>query len=336
VLGDLEKVLIQGDLSGLTEAQRVNYYVAMCKHMGLHPLSKPFEYITFTESKKVGGSWVEVPKMVLYVTKNCAEQLCGLREISVQTSPPVERDGILTVKARASTMTGRFSDATGAISLAKLTEKNLANAIMKAETKAKRRAVLSLCGLSFFDHTEVEDMPSNQVLGIGDAAIAALEARHLTPPALEHEMSTISPNLAAKPREQVSAREEPPLVGDPRSGLTSVSVQDTGKVVVEQQTKDEPHDPQTGEIIEPPRKHSGGVLYPMPSDAVVKAIKEDRYVPWMLWIESENFWQDVKPGGAEALVKDWARAITLARKYGSPHWTRVKAVFEKANITLED
>jgi hypothetical protein len=35
----------------------------------------------------------------------------------------------------------------------------LANALMKAETKAKRRATLSICGLGMLDETEVEDVP---------------------------------------------------------------------------------------------------------------------------------------------------------------------------------
>jgi hypothetical protein len=35
-----------------------------------------------------------------------------------------------------------------------------ANLILKAITKAKRRATLSICGLGFLDETEVEDIPA--------------------------------------------------------------------------------------------------------------------------------------------------------------------------------
>jgi hypothetical protein len=38
----------------------------------------------------------------------------------------------------------------------------LANALMKAETKAKRRATLSICGLGMLDETEVEDIQGAQ------------------------------------------------------------------------------------------------------------------------------------------------------------------------------
>ena len=37
----LEQVLIGGDLSALTEAQRLAYYRAVCQSLGLNPLSKP-------------------------------------------------------------------------------------------------------------------------------------------------------------------------------------------------------------------------------------------------------------------------------------------------------
>jgi hypothetical protein len=41
----LEQVPIGGDLSGLTSQQRADYYGAVCWALGLHPLTKPFEYL---------------------------------------------------------------------------------------------------------------------------------------------------------------------------------------------------------------------------------------------------------------------------------------------------
>jgi hypothetical protein len=41
----LEQVLIGGDLSRLTETQRLAYYRAVCQRLGLNPLSNPFEYL---------------------------------------------------------------------------------------------------------------------------------------------------------------------------------------------------------------------------------------------------------------------------------------------------
>ena len=48
----------------------------------------------------------------------------------------------------------------------------LANAIMKTETKAKRRATLSICGLGFLDESEIETIP--RTARARNAAIAEL------------------------------------------------------------------------------------------------------------------------------------------------------------------
>jgi hypothetical protein len=37
----LESVAVSGDLSGLTAAQRFAYYQAVCRSLGLNPLTKP-------------------------------------------------------------------------------------------------------------------------------------------------------------------------------------------------------------------------------------------------------------------------------------------------------
>jgi hypothetical protein len=52
--------------------------------------------------------------------------------------------------------------AKGAVSVQGLKGEALANALMKAETKAKRRATLSICGLGFLDETEIEDIPADK------------------------------------------------------------------------------------------------------------------------------------------------------------------------------
>jgi hypothetical protein len=56
---------------------------------------------------------------------------------------------------------GRTDAAKGAVNISGLKGEALANALMKAETKAKRRATLSICGLGFLDETEVEDIPAS-------------------------------------------------------------------------------------------------------------------------------------------------------------------------------
>ena len=145
--GMLEKVVIGGDLATLSPAQRLDYYARVCESVGINPLTKPFQYIKFQ-----GG-------LTLYAGRNCTDQLAKGHKISLSVDDGREVQGVWVVRATASDDTGRKADAVGAVSLNGLKGEALANGLMKAETKAKRRAVLSFTGLSFLDETEVETIP---------------------------------------------------------------------------------------------------------------------------------------------------------------------------------
>ena len=51
----------------------------------------------------------------------------------------------------------------GAVDIKGLAGEKLANALMKATTKAIRRTVLAHCGLGMLDETELETIPSSQM-----------------------------------------------------------------------------------------------------------------------------------------------------------------------------
>ncbi len=143
----LEKVVIQGDLSSLSPGERMEYYGKVCESMGLNPLTKPFDYI------KLNG------KLTLYAKKDATEQLAKIHGVSITLSEGRNIEGVYLVQARAST-SERSVDATGAVSIENLKGETRANALMKAETKACRRAVLRFVGLGWLDETEVETVPS--------------------------------------------------------------------------------------------------------------------------------------------------------------------------------
>jgi hypothetical protein len=145
----IEDVIAYGDLSKLTEQQRTDYYVNLCKSLGLNPLTQPFEYLTLNN------------KLVLYAKRACADQLRKINGISLQVVSQDEKDGLLTVHVRAEDQTGRKDEDLGAVNFPDtLRGEGRANAILKAVTKAKRRVTLSICGLGFLDETEVEDIPA--------------------------------------------------------------------------------------------------------------------------------------------------------------------------------
>lgn len=142
--GAIEKVLISGDLAPLTAEQRVEYYNAVCKAVGLNPLTKPFDYI------QLNG------KLALYANKGCAEQLRANRSISISVKDAKQVGDVYLVVVEASDDKGRIDSSTGAVSIKGLIGDALANAFMKCETKAKRRVTLSICGLNMLDETETE------------------------------------------------------------------------------------------------------------------------------------------------------------------------------------
>ena len=145
-----EQVLIDGDLSPLTPEQRLSYYNKVCESLGLNPLTKPFAYIRMNN------------KLVLYAMKDCTEQLRKVNKVSLTIASRELIGGVFVVTARA-TSDGRTDESVGAVPIAGLGGESLANAYMKAETKAKRRVTLSICGLGMLDESEASSVPGAQI-----------------------------------------------------------------------------------------------------------------------------------------------------------------------------
>lgn len=137
-------LVLEGDLSKMTPPQKVDYYNRFCEVLGLSPLTQPFEIINLKG------------KLRLYATKSCTEQLRRINGVSVTDLTVHVANDIYTVVAKGMDKTGRTDAATGAVPIKGLSGENLANAIMKAETKAKRRLTLSLSGLGILDESELD------------------------------------------------------------------------------------------------------------------------------------------------------------------------------------
>ncbi len=138
----LERVLIGGDLSKLSGEQRIQYFSSMCAASGLDPVHRPFQFL------ELKG------KTVLYLTRGGTDQLRSLRGVSIKITNRETIDDIYVVTARA-TIGDRSDESTGAVSIRGVKGEELANAFMKAESKAKRRATISITGLGLLDESEV-------------------------------------------------------------------------------------------------------------------------------------------------------------------------------------
>jgi len=143
----VSRVLLHGDLSKLSEDQKIKYYMRVCDSLGLNPYTQPFAYITLNG------------KEILYAKREATEQLRRLHNVSIEIRTREATEGVYIVVARATLPSGRHDENLGAVPLGTVGGEARANLMMKAETKAKRRVTLSICGLGMLDETEVESLP---------------------------------------------------------------------------------------------------------------------------------------------------------------------------------
>ena len=182
---NIERALMTNDLSQLTVEERGKYYNSVCDSLGLNPLTQPFGYIELAAD---GGG----KKLTLYCKRDGADQLRRIHGVSIKIKSREIVNDMLLVTAEASDKTGRVDESIAAIWLKKnevawdnglkkmrrtghvvpLEGEALANAYMKAETKAKRRVALSICGLGWLDETEIESMKAESAEVTGDMLAA--------------------------------------------------------------------------------------------------------------------------------------------------------------------
>jgi hypothetical protein len=199
----LSSLVLGGDLSKLTEKQRLEYYVHRAKAAGLDPGCKPFDLINLSG------------RLVLYATKECANQLTSNRHLSVNVIARETVDGVHVVTARV-TGDARVTDDIGAVALGSLKGDMLANALMKCVTKAKRRAVLSHCGLGMIDESELET--------VRDVAVQPMAAK-----------PSRMPQDASEPKMVAKSHPEPEVVAEGRLEAPAPSVTITPPMLPEEE-----------------------------------------------------------------------------------------------------
>jgi hypothetical protein len=148
----ISSVILSGDLSKLSATDKVQYFNGYCERLGLDPFTQPFQIL------RLQG------KETLYLTRAGAQQLNKLHSVSHEIISRNIHEAASTyeVIARASLPDGRHTESIGAVTIANLKGEAYCNALMKAETKAKRRATLDLLGLGLLDETEVASIVPNE------------------------------------------------------------------------------------------------------------------------------------------------------------------------------
>lgn len=171
----MESVIAKGNLADLTPTERVQYYMRTCESMGLNPLTKPFDYINLNG------------KLTLYATKTATDQLRTVKGVSItRIEAETTADGLRIVTAYARDAAGREDSDLGVVNVKGMQGDALANAYMKALTKAKRRVTLSICGLGWMDESEIETVPTARVVAVdhetGEIVDAQMPATHAVVP----------------------------------------------------------------------------------------------------------------------------------------------------------
>lgn len=147
----IQNLVLTGDLSKLDPNTKVLYYKQFCNRLGLDPLTQPFKLL------KLNG------KETLYCDRSGAQQLNKLHKVSHQISGREYVNDCYVVTTKAYDYTGRQTESIGAVPTNGLKGEAFCNAIMKAETKSKRRATLDFVGLGILDISEVEAIEGAQI-----------------------------------------------------------------------------------------------------------------------------------------------------------------------------
>lgn len=200
----LFQVVTSGDTSAMNVEQKLQYYQVMCEASGLDPRTVPFQFI-----KTDGGER-------LYATKGATNQLGLKHKVSCTLTKQEILMGIIVTSVVATTPDGRSTPEIGAVAIDGMQGKQLANAMMTSLTKAKRRAVLSHCGLGVLDETETDTMVGAQATYVpqlpNTPAPVAQPALQAAPPqpATEQPAEVESPKRGRPRKETAVASESAP------------------------------------------------------------------------------------------------------------------------------
>ena len=144
----IERALMDGDLSKLNPDQKLAHYQSVCQTIGLNPLTKPFQYITLNG------------KLQMYALKGATDQLRKIYKIDCEIANTETKADLYIVQVKVKDKNGRVDEDMGFARIEGLTGDMLGNAMLKAVTKAKRRATLSMCGLGMLDEDEIKAIPA--------------------------------------------------------------------------------------------------------------------------------------------------------------------------------
>lgn len=180
----IEKCVMYGDFSALTQEQRLYYMKNLCEDLGVDMRLQPFQWIILNG------------KLTPYAKKSCADQLHRIHNISLQITEQKIMDGVYVAQVRATLPDGRYDEDIGAVPIDGYVGDALANGFKKAVTQAKRRVTYSIVGLGMLDETEIAQISTAQ-------APSQEGPRRITPPSVRPTLPDIPRHVDPPPVEAV-------------------------------------------------------------------------------------------------------------------------------------
>lgn len=163
------------DLADLNEDQRQKYYRDACAFFGVPDNLNLLAFIKMVPDDNAK------PRTVLYAKKGATDlirQNKGITTVELELTKGIELSlGIVSFTAVGKDESGRIERAVGVISIDGLRGKQLASAIMTAQTRATRRMTLQFVGGGILDEAELE---TGQLTTASGASVA-LDAIQVQP-----------------------------------------------------------------------------------------------------------------------------------------------------------
>ncbi len=148
----MENMIIR-ELSALNEQDQNNWAIQVCEKYKMDILMCPISFIPNPKTMKI----------IPYLNRSGSEQLIFNHKMKVSVSEPSFINNVCIVKATVTMPNGVVNENIGCVSIEGKKGEELGNCIMKAATKAKRRAVIGAVGLGLLDELEVEDIKYTEV-----------------------------------------------------------------------------------------------------------------------------------------------------------------------------
>ena len=179
----VESLVTRGDVSALSPEDKARFYVQMCTGLGLNPASQPLAVLTLQG------------KQIFYPTRGATDQLAAIHKLNreIVDGPKVIDIGgtkVVYAMCRATHPNGRVETA---IATCPLTDP--VNVFMKTETKAKRRATLSILGLGMLDESELDTIPASAKEPAPAIDLGVLDTKANEPTARELLDASLAKNL---------------------------------------------------------------------------------------------------------------------------------------------